>query len=395
MNEHAPSIFSHRAPISAPLRVMLVINDMGFGGAEIQVADLARRLARRGHSVAVVVLARFLDFEAELNGAGVETHALGMSYGRPSLRGALRLMALTRRFRPDVVHAHLLGAAVMCRLARTCGAHIPFLITTSHSPFERSLARYAVLGASDFLNDLSTNVCQAGIDEFVARGAVRRDKVLLTPNGIDLTRFAPDPSRRASLRAAHGIGARFAWLAVGSFRTEQKDYGNLARAAARLREGGAADFEILVCGVGALEDQKKELVRSMGLGDRVRFLGLRRDVGDLMLAADGYVMSSAWEAFPIVLLEAAASGLPAVVTDVGGNSQIVEDTVTGYVVPPKDDAALAGAMGKMMSLSPRTRSEMGQRARERVASRFEIERIVDGWERIYRDGPRARREARS
>lgn len=376
------------------LRIAFVVNDMGYGGAELQVAELAERMARRGHDVLVVVLARFLDFEDRLRAAGVRTAALGMEYGRPSARGAWRLGRVLREHRVDVVHAHLLGASVMARFARIL-APFPCLVSTAHSPFERSAARYALLGLTDPLTDVWTNVCSEGVATFVRKGATRAHKAQLTPNGIDVERFRPAPDRRAELRSKYGMTDRFVWLAVGSFRTEQKDYGTMADAVALLEPSGL-DYEIWIAGTGSLLEEKRRMIIDRGLEHRMRLLGLRDDVGDLMLAADGFLMSSAWEAFPIVLLEASASAMPIVTTDVGDNAAIVEHDVTGLVTPPKDPRALAAAMERIQRLGHHARAELGRRGRARVEERFEIERVVDDWIAMYRrvlDGGSTKRSA--
>lgn len=383
--EHVPGAGRKDGGHDAPLRIVLAVNDMGFGGAEMQVAELARRYRRRGHEVAIVVLARFLDFEEELRGHGIVTHTLGMSYGRPSARGAIRLACFLRAFRADVLHAHLLGASVMGRLARLLAPGVR-VICTSHSPFERSALRYAMLRATDPLCDVWTNVCREGIDTFVAQGAVPRRKAQLTPNGIEVARHAPlNAEPRRLLRERLGMPPNFVWLAVGSFRTEQKDYDTMIEAVARVA-AVRSDFEVWVAGEGALAETKHRAAVARGVGARMKFLGLRKDVPDLMRACDGFLLSSAWEAFPIVLLEASASGLPIVCTDVGDDAAIVADGETGFVVPPKSPAALAAAMVRVLELKLWERDAMGEAGRIRVAERFDIEHVVSRWIELYRHG---------
>jgi glycosyltransferase involved in cell wall biosynthesis len=171
----------------------------------------------------------------------------------------------------------------------------------------------------------------------------------------------------------------FTWLTVGSFRDEAKDYDNLLQAFARLDAPG----DLLIAGVGPLRAEKEALARRLGVHGRVKFLGLRSDVPRMMQAADAFVLASAWEGLPVVLLEAAASGAPAVVTRVGGNPDVVLDRTTGLVVPPKDPSALASAMREVVALSEAERRAMGRRARAHVEQTFDLERVVEGWERLY------------
>ena len=375
------------------LRILFVINDMGLGGAEIQVASLAKHLAARGHVVHVCVLMRFLEYEAELNSAGVGTTALEMTKARPDPRALLQFAALLRDYRPDVVHGHLFASIVLTRVARIIVPY-PVQVSTTHSSHEWPL-RYKALGLTDPLCDLWTNVCQPGLECYLKAGAVAASKAAHTPNGIDVERFArPCESARASLRSRLQIPSGFVWLAVGSFRDEAKDYSNLLRAFKHLRASAPErDTWLWIAGDGALRGAKEALAHQLGVADRIRFLGLRTDVNELMWAADAFVLGSAWEAHSIVLLEAAAASLPSVATDVGGNAQVVKSGQTGFTVPPHDHTALAKAMLRMLESSSATLAEMGRTARNLAERDYSLEVVVKGWEARYREllGKRPRR----
>ena len=114
-------------------------------------------------------------------------------------------------------------------------------------------------------------------------------------------------------------------------------------------------------------------------------LGTRTDIPDLMRAADAYVMSSAWEGLPLVLLEASASGLPIVATDVGGNRELVVDGTTGQLVAPQDGLALAVAMRELRDQPPRVRARLGKAARDYVESRYSLAAIADRWIETYQE----------
>jgi glycosyltransferase involved in cell wall biosynthesis len=127
------------------------------------------------------------------------------------------------------------------------------------------------------------------------------------------------------------------------------------------------------------------LTRELGLEDAVRFLGIRNDVPVVMSGADGYVMSSAWEGMPMVLLEAAAAGLPIVATRVGGNHEVVRHEETGFLVPAGDPEALAQAMLRLMELPEAQRREMGDRGRRHVRANYALTRVAERWEGLYRE----------
>jgi glycosyltransferase involved in cell wall biosynthesis len=173
------------------------------------------------------------------------------------------------------------------------------------------------------------------------------------------------------------------WLAVGRFEIA-KDYPNMLRAFATVRrqQPGAV---LLLVGRGSLQGETEALARELGLGDAVRFVGVRSDVAEVMSAADGYVMSSAWEGMPMVLLEAAAAALPIVATEVGGNHEVVRQGETGFLVPPRDPEALGQAMLRLGRLPAPERRAMGQRGRDHIRSHYDLGRVAQRWEDLYRE----------
>jgi glycosyltransferase involved in cell wall biosynthesis len=150
-----------------------------------------------------------------------------------------------------------------------------------------------------------------------------------------------------------------------------------------LRVPQEQDLVLLICGRGSLEEDIRAQVKNSGLEDRVKFLGVRRDIPNVMNAADGFVLSSYLEGLPMVLLQASSVGIPTVATNVGGNAEIVIDGSNGFIVPPKDDQTLAGAMQRVLALSESERAVMAERGRKHIREKFEIERILDRWEALY------------
>jgi glycosyltransferase involved in cell wall biosynthesis len=279
----------------------------------------------------------------------------------------------------------MVHANIFTRIVRLL-APVPVLVCTAHNIEEASRQGSGRLGElayriTDFLCDITTQVSRAGVERYVRIGVVPRHKIRYIPNGVDTFRFKPDPDIRAHVRTMLGVKDAFMWLAVGRFQP-QKDYPNLLQAFAQL-VSQEREALLVIAGDGPLRPLMETLALDLGLKEQVKFLGLRRDVPDLMKAADAYVMSSAWEGMPMVLLEAAATGLPIVATNVGGNSEVVMDGQTGFLVPPKDPRALAEAMLRLMRLPYEIRQKMGQAGRARVEAQYALERVVDQWEALY------------
>ena len=134
---------------------------------------------------------------------------------------------------------------------------------------------------------------------------------------------------------------------------------------------------------GSLQDQLRHLAAELGLTHRIQFLGFEPDLLPWMRAADGFVLSSRWEGLPMGLLEAAACALPAVATDVAGSREIVVDGYTGILTPPANAEALAMAMNRLMETPLKERNAMGERARQSVMERYDLERVLSRWESLY------------
>jgi len=363
-------------------RVVLLSTNLARGGAESQVAQCAIALRRRGWEMAVVSLVEPTAFAEELAAQGVPVHSLGMRPGHPDPRGFVRLIGFLRVFRPQILHSHMFHANLAARLVRLF-CPVPVVISTLHSAAESSREtagvklRDWVYRLTDPLADMVTAVSQAVADRHSAAGAVPRAKLRVIPNGVDTGRFRPDPALRENTRRELGVGERFVWLAAGRLLWK-KDYASLLRAFARL-----ADGVLLIAGDGPEGERLRQQARELGVD--ARFLGACEDLPALLNAADGFVLSSVVEGLPMVLLEAAASGLPAVATDAGGVRDCVADSETGFVVPRSDSGALADAMARLAALPAETRTHMALAARTRAVERYDVETVAAEWERTYRE----------
>lgn len=363
-------------------RVTYLITASAVAGAERQVHDLALSMQRRGWDPAVIAMlpggAAFNDLPA----MGIPFETLGMKRGIPDPRALRRLRDLLRRLRPDVLHGHMVHSNLVARLSRLI-VRTPVVISTMHNENEGAQWRYVMYRLTDRLSDLTTTVSQAAVKEAIRRHAAPPGRITLFPNGLTPRALPPDTGRRAATRASLGVGDEFLWLAAGRLEAA-KDYPNMTAAFAQVHRA-SPDARLVIAGVGDLEASVRAGIAEAELGSRVALLGFRPDIPELMEAADGFLMSSAWEGLPMVLLEAGASALPAVVTDVGGSQDAVIDGVSGAIVPPHDPGALAVAMLGLMARPATERRTMGDAARDHVHATFSMDAIADRWDVTYRD----------
>lgn len=362
-------------------RIAYLITSSGMGGAEREVCHLAEEFRRRGWEVAAISMLPLKPPVSDLEAVGVRTFSLEMRQGIPDPRALARLARILRRWRPDVLHAHMVHANLLARLSRLV-TRTPVVISTMHNENEGAQWRYVAYRLTDRLSDVTTTVSRVALKEAARRGAAPAGSIILVPNGLGVAAHARDEATRDQTRASLDLGERFTWLAVGRL-VEAKGYPDMITAF-ELARHEHPQATLLVAGVGPLEGELRGRARLAGFDGAVRFLGLRSDVPDLMQAADGFVMTSHWEGLPMVLLEAGASSLPVVATDVGGSRDAVLDGRSGYLTPVADPAATARAMARVMDLSVDDRRAMGAAGLEHIRGTFEIGVVADTWERLYR-----------
>jgi glycosyltransferase involved in cell wall biosynthesis len=175
------------------------------------------------------------------------------------------------------------------------------------------------------------------------------------------------------------VAGEFVWLAAGRI-VPAKDYPNLLRAFAKVRHK-FPKAQLWIAGESTSAESVAIHALSADLGVAVRWLGLRRDIPALLDAADGFVLSSAWEGMPLAAGEAMAMQMPVIATDVGGVREMVGDA--GTIVPAKSPKSLAQAMLALLQALPEARSMIGRAARERIQNYFEINAKIDEWESLY------------
>jgi glycosyltransferase involved in cell wall biosynthesis len=352
---------------TARLRIALLLTSLGIGGAELQVVSLAERLEARGHAVLLVTLMNPLPEEWPTR---LPVVRLGMRKTPAGVAAALaRGVRVLREFKPDILHSHTKHANLAARFWRMSGT-VPRVLSTLHNVREGGLLRMLIYRATDRYSAHTTAVSAAAAESYLRAGAVSRAKCSVLTNAIDTDRFKPDSERRVRQRAQLHAGDGFVWLAAGR-AARSKDYPNLLRAFSHVVAQEPA-AELWIAGEGT-----ESLPRAKG----VRTLGLVRDMTGLLDAADGFVMSSAWEGMPLALGEAMAMEKPVVATRVGGIEELAGNCAV--LVAPANDEELAAAMLATMRCSQVDLAESGRRGRERIVAHFSWERKMQEWEALY------------
>jgi glycosyltransferase involved in cell wall biosynthesis len=351
-----------------------------IGGAQIHVRDLAAAMQVRGHSVVVMTggSGPFLD---DLRAQGIPTVILRhLAVPIRPLRDLLALRevrSVLADFGPDLVAAHSSKAAVIGRMAgRLLG--IPAVVTTHGwsfttgvPPVRAAVYRWIERLTSPFSADKTITVSEYDRQLALRARILPENGVVTVHNGI------PDVAR--SLRANPGrtpvrlvMVARFA---------PQKDHPTLLRALAGLRD---YRWELDLVGEGPLFARTEALAASLGIADRVHFLGQRMDVDRILANAQLSLLVTNWEGFPLSILEAMRADLPVVASLVGGVGESVRDGETGYLVPPGQVEPLRERIRRLLA-DPDLRVRLGARGRADYEQHFTLDQMVSKTLAVYRD----------
>jgi glycosyltransferase involved in cell wall biosynthesis len=364
----------------SPRRILIVATSMVHGGAQRQVVDLAIALRTRGWAVAVLSMIKPTEYVDELAASSVDIADLGMTRGRPTLSALLRYRSFVRHWRPDVIHSHMVHANLLVRIGRIFAPRIP-VVSTVHTVMEGRRWRAIAYRLTDPLASATTAVSSAAAERSIHTGAVPRARISVIPNGFDFARVSIVDGAADAFRLELVIrDDEFLWVTVGRLVPE-KAHPVLLRAFEAVRQT-RPDIRLVIVGDGPERSVVDGLVMELGLEGSAFVLGERRDVAAILAAADAFVLSSRWEGLPMVLLEAAAQGLPIVSTDVGGCREVVRPELGG-VLTEKDPGAIAAGMLSVMDLRPEERTAIGTDLRNLVESEFDMGAIVARWEALY------------
>lgn len=358
--------------------VVHVIDSLSVGGAQ----RLLTILADSGRKLRIIDLAgRPSGISRQLEEAGAVVVPVGATRAIHPLHWWRCLRAL-RAERAEVLHLHLTNAVLF-------GATLGWIlrrkvVVTLHNTKTvaqgKALSRLKAKVETFLLRHVADHVIHVGERVRMANEGrlgpvpqtVLPNVILNTPAGADFD--------RAALRRALGAGeGDFVFVSTGRLNP-QKDHDTLLRAVALLPD--MARVRVWLAGEGPLRAQIEEQIAAAGLGGRVSLLGTGRPVAHLLAAAEGFVLSSAWEGLPLGLLEAMAAGVPVVATSVGDVPTLLQGGA-GVMVPPKDAVALAGAMRDLATDPARSR-DMVQRARSAVAPFLDVEGWMSRTDAVYR-----------
>ncbi|MHB1035908.1 MAG: glycosyltransferase [Pirellulales bacterium] len=366
----------------APIRLALCITELDFGGAERCLVELATRLARSRFEPVVYCLgprpqADESSLAARLEAAGIEVHCLGARSSWQFVPIVRRVAQLLAAQRPEILQTFLFHANVVGPLAaRRSG--VPHVVTGIRVAERRSraylwLERLAARRAE-------RHVCVSrSVAEFShAQGRLPAERLVVIPNGIDVDRY---PARSAVDLTGLGLPPnRRAVTYVGRL-DRQKGVRWLVETAPQWL-AQLPNHDLLLVGNGPEQPALVALSEKLGVASRIHLSGWRSDVPEILRASNLLVLPSAWEGMPNVVLEAMASGLPVVATDVEGVRELLGPAAEAQVVPGGNSQEFSERIVAIAS-NPELAASLGQENRCRAEREFSLAKMVAAYEGLY------------
>lgn len=373
-------------PDKGDLRPAFVITGLDTGGAERVLLRLLEHSRWRSSAI-VISLRQPGDLAPEFKNSGIDVRSLGVRDSLSSVVGLLRLIQLLRSHQPTIVstwmyHADLFGGLA----ARIAGVPVVWGVrnNTLHREGTPWSTRVVVRLCAILSRWIPSRIicCSENARRTHVALGYRASIFSVVPNGVDASRFRPNPTSRASLRAELNVPADSRLVGMVARFDPQKDHVTFLKAAAAVATVMPNVHFLLV---GPCVDSRNAIltgvIESLGLSERVRLLGLRADISSLLPGLDVHVLSSVGESFPSVLIEAMACGVPCVATNVGDAAQILGGT--GIVVEPQAPDALAEAIVQLLTEAWPQAQARATACRERVLRLYTLEQMCERFEREF------------
>jgi glycosyltransferase involved in cell wall biosynthesis len=367
------------------VKVLLVESGRAVGGTERVLWELATRMPAARFEVHVWLSPApgVNELASALAEAGIAVERVAEVDSRWDFKGMLDTWTRLRKLKPALLHVHHVWPAAdryLTLLARAAG--VPHLVVTEHITGEAHSGGQKALKRDELRRaDAVTAVTGAIVETLVRDYGIQRSRVRVVPNGADLPDEESEAIESKRWRDRYlSTPLKPLWVVAGRLE-EQKGHDLLFEALGMILKQGL-DFTLVVAGDGSRRSWLEQQALSLRLAPRVQFVGQVEDVGGLLAAADAVLLPSRWEGLPLVLLEAMARARPIIATSVGGVPDVIQDGITGTLVPPGDAAALAAALEQLHRKADKA-WRMGRTAADTVREHYTWHAVVEGFESVY------------
>jgi len=368
-----------------PKKILYLHNTLGVGGgAEALRYTMLKYIDRKKYDISLCCLVRKGEIGDDIEKLGFNVDLLNTSDKIYNLAAIIKLYKYLHRNKIDILQTVFFNVNLLGRVAGIL-AGVPKIIIEEHSYYERYNPRFGFIlrGVNKYLSRLTYKIIACA--DIVAKRIsseenIPMDKFCVIPNTVDPQRMRPSRSREGLRKE---LNIREGELVIGSIASfaPRKGHIFLLKAIEEcIKE--IPKIKVLLVGTGMLRDKAAEMVKEKGLSEHIVFLGLRKDIPDIISMLDIYIQPSLAEAFSISITEAMSMGVACIVTDVGGNREIVSGDQCGILVPPRDPVALKDAIVRLAQDAD-LRKKIGKSAAERIASVFNPKRYINSLEELY------------
>lgn len=371
------------------MNIAFVITNLDTGGAEKMLYKLLKHLDRKQFNPIVISLMGLGDIGQQIQNLDIPVHTLNIRRGSiPKFGAIFKLISIFQASKIEMVHTWMYHADFLGGVAAKFAGVKTVIWGIRHSNLSSKLNKPSTLFVVRICALISKWIpdgilsCSNRALSVHANVGYDKEKMMVIPNGFDLGSFFPDPLAKKSVCAEIGVKPNVKFVGLIGRYDPQKNHLGFIRAAEIVKKL-MPNVHFIMAGSGVSEENKvlMSAIDKSGLGSCFHLLGYRNDVRRLMCSFDVLASSSDGEAFPNILGEAMACGVPCVVTDVGDSGEIVGSI--GNVVPPGDMELFAEKIVHMLTLLPEQVIMLSQSSRKRVAENYEINHVVRRYEKYY------------
>jgi len=365
-------------------RVLHLISSSGFLGAENVVLELSKETAKQGYWVTIGILENRNNLHMELadraRSEGLQVQIFPCK-GRYDYRTIASIQDFIDRERPDILHSHNYKSNFYAWRALS-GRKISWIITNHGKRLGVKLSIYNWLNIL-FMKKANkiVAVSQTLADEMIQYG-ISSSRMHIIDNGVNLERFT-NLLEHNDLRKSFGLNGNHKIIGTIGSLTEEKGHIYIIEAARQVIDKHP-ECRFLIIGDGSQRHSLEEKVSHLRLTGEVLFTGSRKDVPEILSMLDAFVLPSLKEGLPMALLEAMASKVPVIATSVGAIPKVVEDGISGILIPPKNSDAIAEAINTMLS-DGNSAKEMGLKGFEKVRDHYSSKQMAEKYLTVYQE----------
>ena len=334
-------------------KIFFIINGLGYGGAETQLLRLSKALLEKNYDVSILTITNDLALLSRLP-AGVKHFNVPLRKNLGLFSDLRYILKLVKKESPDVIHAHLFQSNILSRLIKVFNKNIR-VINTTHGSYllkSRNYNPYKIYRYTQKWVDYHTAVSNEVLNLLHQYQSLKKEKSAYIPNGLFVKKYF-------KINKNQNI---FRWVSIGRFHPV-KNFSSLIEACYDLKKN-YPNFELHIAGDGQERSKLRDLIEKFELSNNIKLVGTLDDIPSFLSEADAFVINSSSEGLPMVLLEAMASSLPILSTNVGEIENILKASKGGVVIPAQDNKSLLKAMNQVLSYDRNHLNKLGKRNRD-------------------------------